>query len=50
MIVAPFVPPAVHTDGVVVVNDTAKPDEAEATAVSGESARFTSGNAANVID
>ena len=50
VIVAPFVPPAVHTDGVVVVNDTGKPDDAEAEAVSGESANVTLGNAPNVTD
>ena len=49
-IVAPFVPPAVHTDGVVVVNETGKPDDAEAEAVCGESANVTSANAPNVID
>ncbi len=49
VIVAPFVPPAVQTSGVVVVNVTVSPDDAVATAVTGESARVTSGSALNVI-
>jgi hypothetical protein len=46
----PFVPPALHTNGVaVVVNDTGKPDVAVADAVTGDAANVTSGNAGNVI-
>ena len=50
VIVAPFVPPAVHTDGVVVVNDTANPDDAEADTITGDPANDTFPNAPNVID
>ena len=35
-IVAPFVPPVVHTEGVVDVNDTVSPDEAVADTVTGD--------------
>ena len=35
VIVVPFVPPAVHTAGVVVVNVTARPDDAVAPTVTG---------------
>ena len=50
VIVAPFVPPAVHTDGVVVVNDTARPDDAEAETVTDGCPNVTLPNAPNVID
>jgi hypothetical protein len=45
----PCVPPDVHTNGVVVVNDTGSPDVAVADAVTGDAATVTSGNAENVI-
>jgi hypothetical protein len=47
--VAPFVPPAVHTLGVVVVNDTARPDDAVADIVSGDCATWVVGGCANAI-
>jgi len=46
---APWVPPAEHTKGVVVVNDTGRPDDAVAETVTGESANVVSNNAANAI-
>ena len=49
VIVAPFVPPAVHTDGVVVVNDTGRPDDADALTVTDGCANVTLPNAPNVI-
>ncbi len=49
VIVAPFVPPAMHTRGVEVVNVTGRPEDAVADAVSGESAGVTLGIAPNVI-
>jgi hypothetical protein len=44
------VPPAVHTDGVVVVNATGRPDDAVALTVTGEAANVTLPKAPNVID
>jgi hypothetical protein len=47
--VAPAVPPEVHTEGVVVVKLTASPDEAVALTVTGESARVSLANAPKVM-
>ena len=49
VIVAPFVPPAVHTAGVVVVNVTARPDDAVAPTVTGDCGMVRSASAPNVI-
>ena len=49
VIVAPSTPPSVHTDGVRDVKVTAKPEEAEATAVTGDASNVVSGSAGNVI-
>ena len=49
LIVAPFGPPAVHTDGVVVVNVTSSPDDEVADTVIGDAPIGWSLNAANVI-
>ena len=46
--VAPSVPPEVHTEGVVVVKLTVSPDEALAPTVSGDWARVASANAQKV--
>jgi hypothetical protein len=48
-IVAPSVPPAPHTNGVDVENDTGNPDDADADAVTGDCANVTSPSASNVI-
>ncbi len=49
VMVAPAVPPEVHTEGVVVVKLTASPDEAVALTVTGESARVSLANAPKVM-
>ena len=49
VMVCPFVPLAVHTDGVVVVNLTARPDEAVALTVNGDCANLRFANAPNVM-
>ena len=49
VIVAPLVPPAVHTAGVDVVKVTARPDDAVAVTVRGEAARVFEEIAAKVI-
>ena len=49
MIVAPFVPPDVHTAGVVDENVTARPDDAVAVTVTGDCANVRADSAANVI-
>ena len=49
VIVAPFVPPEVHTEGVVVVKLTVNPDEAVALTVTGDWARVLLDSDANVI-
>ena len=49
VILAPRVPPDVHTADVVVVKDTARPDEAVALTVRGESARVLAPGLMNVI-
>ena len=49
VIVAPFTPPAVHTAGVVVENDTGNPDVTVADTTTGDSDNNLSDNAANVI-
>ena len=46
---APFVPVALHTDGVVVVNETASSDDAEAASATGECATVVRAGAAKVI-
>ena len=46
VIVAPLVPPAVHTAGVVVVNVTASPDDAVAPTVTGDLRRGAVGERA----
>ena len=45
--VAPLVPPAVQTEGVVVVKVTASPDDAVALTVTGDCPKARSGNCAN---
>ena len=47
--VAPFVPPVLHTAGVVLVNVTARCDDAVAATVIGAWGRVTPAGAANVI-
>ena len=47
--VAPFLPPDVHTVGVVVANVTVKPDEAEALTVNGDCARRRGASGEKVI-
>ena len=49
VMVAPLVPPAVHTLGVVVVKVTVNPDEAVARTVTGDRATVLSASAAKVI-
>ncbi len=49
VIVAPLRPPEVQTDGVVVVKDTGRPDDAVADAVTGDAASVTSDKAPKVI-
>ncbi len=48
-IVAPFVPPAVQTVGVVVVNVTASPDDAVALTVTGDCASVWAVNAVKLM-
>ena len=48
-IVAPFVPPDVHTVGVVVENVTVRPDDAVAPTTIGDCANVTFAKAPNVI-
>ena len=50
VIVAPFVPPDVHTAGVDDENDTVNPDDAVADTVTGDCNNVALANAANVID
>ena len=45
--VAPLVPPALQTSGVVVVKVTTSPDDAVALTVTGDCANLTSGNDEN---
>jgi hypothetical protein len=47
--VAPAVPPEVHTEGVLELKLTASPDEAVALTVTGESARVSLANAPKVM-
>jgi hypothetical protein len=49
VIVAPFVPPEVHTAGVVVTNITARPEEAVAATLIGDWEIFTLGSGAKKI-
>jgi hypothetical protein len=49
VIVAPFVPPAEHTKGVVVENVTGRPELEDATAETGDCSSVTSPSASNVI-
>ena len=49
VMVAPFTPPAVQTVGVVVVNETGRPEVASAVAVTGELVSGVSAIAVNVI-
>ena len=43
-------PVTVHTDGVVVLNDTGKPDDAVAPTATGDCANVASASGPNVID
>ena len=47
--VAPLLPPAVHTAGVVVVNATARPEDAVAETVTGESVIILSASTPNAM-
>jgi hypothetical protein len=49
VIVAPVVPPAEHTEGVVVVNVTGRPELAEAVALTDACPIETSESTSNVI-
>ncbi len=49
VMVAPFVPPDVQTAGVVVVNDTVRPDDADAVTANDPALSARSGNAVNVM-
>ena len=50
VITAPFSTVAVHTDGVDVVNETGRPDDADALIVTDDCANVTLPTGANVID